>query len=1699
MNRMTGLVVLSFLFLAILAPRAAAQLSLGRSVYTLGEPVTMTVALPAGMAGTDAVTAAGVELRVAGPTGTYRYLGAFDRPLIFYPKEAGDYRVTLAVSDRNGTGADNTIDEVVFAILPPPDAAGDGGTGSSGAGSAASVDSFILTQRHDYALGEQVIIDGDVRGIAESALVLETPLGDLRYGGTLEFPITYVPDVPGRYRLVVWSAGKEMLAANFSVLDDVSTLLDDGKDTAGQEMGDGGNESVIGNGSAAGNGSSVGNAPASRDGSLVLADAERGPALLRPRHALEARTSKGRFVDATIHAVDLSGKATNAPGNGSYREVDLTLAYGPVKRLRLHDALLAGDASVGLDEVPVANVRLSFGAGRGFVPKAFAIDTGNVSFANGTATVIAVGTELWKCAAWNFSAQRCDGSWTLAMRLTPGEPYEIPLFPGDPGYAETGIASVNTLKPLYHPGETADIVIVVLNTSGMLVTGANVTLLVTDPANVSTPLSSNVNCSLNGGLNGGLNGSMNGSLNGSLNCSGTIVETQRGVYETNYTIPSLEGNYSLHVTAVSAGVNSSMDSSFTALASYPYDILRDAPVTTDPWQGSFNASITVDALNGSSPGSAPFSLTERLPDAFTVSDAGSASVSLANGSHLLTWTNLSDGATVTYAARPPYASPDLYILGPATVDSGFLFPEARPWYLAIDPTNAEDRFNASTGNSGHIRDRNCGTTGSQTRLMNSGNSIYVGRYTTGSGREYRMFVDFDTSAIPDNAVINSATLYVYLNTENGEPADAVSVYSCSYGGTLTNADYGTTLGYNHGTIFTGSSSTGQYHSLALGTGDGNISLTGDTQLCIWIDGGCSDTNDLFNTLSTNSGNQPYLMVNYSYNSVPTQGTPLLESSLGYNETTEDLLCYNQSTADADGDSIRNIYTWSVNGTPFEILNTPFEGGSNSTWTKDYSGNANDGVVSGASWNRSDGKVGGDYEFDGSNDYIRFQGDNLSTTNHSFTVSFWFKPANTVDSSIASKIALIEKREGGGKNDWYINFDTGDAGRMRWRSYSGNVQTTTNSWTAGTWYHVAFVYTSNTNATIYVNGMVDNRNNDYNIGTLTQSVEDIWVGTRHNGNDDFNGSIDELRIYGSALSAAQVARLYALDYATLKSAETTVGDNWTCSITPNDGYADGASATSNQLTVLASTGSPPNITSVSDSPDPVALGSNLNITATVTDPDGDLQTVEVEINGTNYSMSNMTPTSWNVTIDTTGFTTGLLTYTVYANDSAGKTASDSSGSVTVTNTLNVSVSVGSAPHYIGTTLNATTAVTIAGSPVGSAGVTTDIVRVETTSEPLTESWWNTSFKQRVKFTLADTSGRNRTDYWVSVPVTIDGDCSLDAHNTSLRLVDDQGSSLTFLQWNITACSGNAAYVRSLWISFRLNLTASQSRNFYLYADNASGHSQVGTTQGPLRIVYVDQGTGSGSFPDTTDIQSRYDAALGDLGLSSSGFYDTLSTSRSSSDVPYSSLSAYPLVHYSAGSKYRNSWSSVEAANLWQYVNQSGSLLMTGPELGFDADEDSWIFNNVWDNLTHMGSGFQDDTNPSNADVVASHPITAYLSSSFQVSDTYPDGYTTITGPVAVSVYDWDNGNPRAGTANDGLYDTSCPGMCGKTVYYAGAIVDTSGNGITVGADREKFLEGVLDWFLNNRSADFSSGTEQHWVARSNGSTVASGLLTLGFDS
>lgn len=416
-----------------------------------------------------------------------------------------------------------------------------------------------------------------------------------------------------------------------------------------------------------------------RDGSAVdvlAGEPDSGPGIvsITPETGVGVtfRDPGGRTTGARLRLLDsgqlLEGRLASSVGIPANDRADIELISddAPFERLLLRGARVRG-LSIGVDRPPRSGIRLGAAATSGLaspqttsIVSAFAIDPAGADFSTGELVKVAEGSALYKCREWDFAARRCVGEWVHLRDLVPGEEYSIPLSAQDPGFVETGVATVNSLKPLYVPLETAELIMVVLDTRGFLVTGADVRLTVTRPDGTSDLLSTG---------------------------SDSITEEGVGIYRARYGDrgeTGQAGTYGLFVEAFAPGVNMSLASSFDVAMNYLYDILRDVPATIDPWDGPFTGSITIDR-HDAPPG--PIDVTERLPGSFSVVDAGGASVQRENGSSFLLWRDVDPGTRLTYRANAPLVSPDLYALGEITVASAAgLQVEARPWYLAIDPT-----------------------------------------------------------------------------------------------------------------------------------------------------------------------------------------------------------------------------------------------------------------------------------------------------------------------------------------------------------------------------------------------------------------------------------------------------------------------------------------------------------------------------------------------------------------------------------------------------------------------------------------------------------------------------------------------------------------------------------------------------------------------------------------------------------------------------------------------------------------------------------------------------------------------------------------------------------------------------------------------------------------------------------------------------
>jgi len=171
---------------------------------------------------------------------------------------------------------------------------------------------------------------------------------------------------------------------------------------------------------------------------------------------------------------------------------------------------------------------------------------------------------------------------------------------------------------------------------------------------------------------------------------------------------------------------------------------------------------------------------------------------------------------------------------------------------------------------------------------------------------------------------------------------------------------------------------------------------------------------------------------------------------------------------------------------------------------------------GASINQStvDDAFGSAVRFDGVDDEI-FLGSNTARQNDlqaltsDFTVTAWINPDDTVG------IQRVLSQDADGGDGWGFGLN-GD--ELRFTAYSVQDYDISAGITAGQWTHVAVVFDANFDATFYVNGV--------SIGTVNGSAaadagSRNWFIGSTGRSEYFDGLIDEVRVYDTALTADQI--------------------------------------------------------------------------------------------------------------------------------------------------------------------------------------------------------------------------------------------------------------------------------------------------------------------------------------------------------------------------------------------------------------------------------------------------------------------------------------------------------------------------------------------------------------------------------------------------
>jgi hypothetical protein len=192
-----------------------------------------------------------------------------------------------------------------------------------------------------------------------------------------------------------------------------------------------------------------------------------------------------------------------------------------------------------------------------------------------------------------------------------------------------------------------------------------------------------------------------------------------------------------------------------------------------------------------------------------------------------------------------------------------------------------------------------------------------------------------------------------------------------------------------------------------------------------------------------------------------------------------------------------------------------------------------------------------YAFNGSSQFISTS---VSYTNPSdLSLSLWF---NTTTSTGGRLVGLGDSQTGGLSATYDRHIYMNDAGQLYFGVNPGTGLATINttlSYNDGVWHHVAATLSSTTGITLYVDGTLISSNATPLGG---QSYTGYWkiAYDRLTGwpsapsSNYFNGSIDDVLIYSTALSAANITTLYNSPDGASQNGPVCVGSSLTLSAT-----------------------------------------------------------------------------------------------------------------------------------------------------------------------------------------------------------------------------------------------------------------------------------------------------------------------------------------------------------------------------------------------------------------------------------------------------------------------------------------------------------------------------------------------------------------------
>lgn len=200
----------------------------------------------------------------------------------------------------------------------------------------------------------------------------------------------------------------------------------------------------------------------------------------------------------------------------------------------------------------------------------------------------------------------------------------------------------------------------------------------------------------------------------------------------------------------------------------------------------------------------------------------------------------------------------------------------------------------------------------------------------------------------------------------------------------------------------------------------------------------------------------------------------------------------------------------------------------STTATDRSGSSNTGTLTGGP-TVTTGKLGQALSFDGTDDYVSVSDATSLDLTTAITVSAWVYGRSWANSEANFILAKIDFSAGEHRS---YQFQVETDGKLRFRfleqASSDGSATAPAALDTNRWYYVTATY-DRSNIKLYVDGALVNTTAETEALIPNNNQLSIGRAVRDNDTDfgEWDGSLDEVRVYNRALSAAEIQSLYAL--------------------------------------------------------------------------------------------------------------------------------------------------------------------------------------------------------------------------------------------------------------------------------------------------------------------------------------------------------------------------------------------------------------------------------------------------------------------------------------------------------------------------------------------------------------------------------------------